>query len=575
MKNLFILLSLFLFITCSQAVDNSRPKVELSNKNLISGERVFFKSLDKKVKDLECNLINRSNNTIIENYTLLKNNDDFIINRFLNVELDHYEKYKFSCIINDNHIQEININIEPSIIIKSFCHTESCDSISGNVLNLVKNKISINIFKLASYKVKYSIITPYNSYEIDHEFNSPVNNDYLDNVVLDKIPEDISFYLAILKIHAYDNEGNSAETELPFKVVRPLEVKHFGKYELAEVYDPIPVTGCIPGSIGNNVQYSESTSETRQNNLSVTYNKNWSDSFTSSSSVTSSEGVSVGQTDSTVLSSSINNSETQSESYSDTTSQGESNNITFNSSDGENWSWSLDESETNTDGMSQTDSSNTGVTGSTTVGVSGEGSLPFLAKASGKVEVSAGVSRNWGNTNTESSSESNSSSRGYSTGGLSQNGKSFGSVQNDSSSHSLSGSYVLSSSVSSLISESSSLSSSRVWNMSESLISGKVITEGNSESISKTLVSSESSSTTFSYSAYIPRGRYGIFFRQTSRYVTLSEIISYTLDGFPIHAGFIMMNSWSWAPELSIGNSCEEALISNLPQPECLITPCN
>ena len=110
--------------------------------------------------------------------------------------------------------------------------------------------------------------------------------------------------------------------------------------------------------------------------------------------------------------------------------------------------------------------------------------------------------------------------------------------------------------------------------MSESLSSGKVVTEGSGESISQTIVNSSSSSTTFSYSGYIPRGRYGIFFRQTSRYIKLSEIITYDINGFASHAGFIMMNSWAWAPELSVATSCEEAMQSTLPLPECLIPPC-
>lgn len=110
--------------------------------------------------------------------------------------------------------------------------------------------------------------------------------------------------------------------------------------------------------------------------------------------------------------------------------------------------------------------------------------------------------------------------------------------------------------------------------MTESINSGKVVTEGNGESISQTIVNSSSSSTTFSYSGYIPRGRFGIFFRQTSRYVKLSEIITYDINGFAQHAGFIMMNTWAWAPELSVSNTCEDAMTSSLPIAECLIPPC-
>ena len=59
-----------------------------------------------------------------------------------------------------------------------------------------------------------------------------------------------------------------------------------------------------------------------------------------------------------------------------------------------------------------------------------------------------------------------------------------------------------------------------------------------------------------------------------SDWTRLSEIITYDLNGFPSHAGYISMSSWSWAPSLSIGESCRE-----IPQPQmepatCYIPPC-
>ena len=110
--------------------------------------------------------------------------------------------------------------------------------------------------------------------------------------------------------------------------------------------------------------------------------------------------------------------------------------------------------------------------------------------------------------------------------------------------------------------------------MSESVSSGKVVTEGSGESVAQTIVNSSSSTTTFSYAGYIPRGRLGVFFRQTSRYVKISEIITYSLNGYPQHAGYIMMNTWAWAPELSVAESCESAMTTSLPLNECLIPPC-
>ena len=572
----FILMFAFLYLGCSKGEVNSQISL-IGNNSVMSGEQFQISySTKKEYESVYAELVDNNDN-VVEMYGLQNFGKSYNISRIINspVSSNAYYILRFSFIDSNNTVfKDFPINIEPSVIITSMCHTNNCESLTGNILANVPNKLEIKTFKIPATKIVYEIKTPYDRYRFQHDFRSPVNYDYLENLILQDIPQNVGFYIASVNIRAYDVEGNYAETVLPFKVVRPVEVKHFGKYELAETYEPVPVTGCIPGTIGSNVQYSESESETRQNSVSININKSWSDSFSSSQSQSSSEGISVGETQTTVDSSSMSMSETQSESFSDTTSQGESNNITFNTSDGESWSWSLGESNSETQGQTQGQNTNTSVNGSTTVGVSGEGSLPFLAKASGKVEVSAGIARGWGETSSTASSETNSTNRGYSTAGSSQNGRSFGSVQNDTRSHSLSGSYVLSSSTSNSISESSSLSSGRVWNMSESISSGKVTTEGNSESIAQTIVNSSSSSTTFSYSGYIPRGRFGVFFRQTSRYVKLSEIITYDLNGYPQHAGFVMMNSWAWAPELSVKNSCEEAMTSSLPLPECLIPPC-
>lgn len=556
-------------------MQDSEIKVNLP-KTVVAGQNLRIDyNTSLKFKDVSLSLI--ENDKEVEFYGVQKFSNTYFVNRIINVTLNrnstYYLGFKFYT-ENNFEVKRIPLQIEPSIVIKSLCASDSCSVLTGNVIEGVGNTVNIEIFKLAATKIVYRVTSPYEDYEVENVYRTPVVNDWINNLRLKKVPDEVSSYIAVINIKAFDSEGLTAETSLPFKVVRPLEVKHYGKYELAEVYEPVPVTGCIPGTVGNNVQYSESQSETRQNSVSTTVSNDWTNSLSSNLSQTNSEGINVGETSSTVLSSSLQESETQSESLSNTYSTSESSNIQFSTTDGENWSWSLGESNSNTQGNSSTNNSNNTISGGVTTGFSGEGSLPFLAKASGKVEVSAGVSRSWGESNTQSESNTQTDSRGYSTGGSSQSGKSYGSVQNEVRGHALSGAYVLSSSSSSSVSESTSLSSGRVWNMSESLSSGKVITEGNSESLSQTIVTSESSTTTFSYSGYIPRGRFGMFHRQTSRYVKLSEIISYDLNGYPSHVGFIMMNTWAWAPDLSIGNSCDEVLNSSLPEAECLIPPC-
>ena len=565
-----------LLLSCANNNEKPSPSV-FTQKKYTAGQNIKINyTKDLNYKSVKTFLISEDNETI-ESYGRQEYNSSFIISRFLNKKVDFQKKYFFVLDFeNEEMLDQVitPVSIDASVIVNSFCASLECKSNSGNVVQEVYNKISIELFKIAAVKVDYTVVTPYESFSFTHNFSSPTDVDWLDGVVLKEVPEELTSYVATLHVKAYDINNNFAETYLPFRVVRPIEVKHFGKYELAETYEPVPVTGCIPGTIGNNVQYSESESETRQNSVGITLSRNWSNSDSTSVNSTQMEGITISETEDTVVSSSLSESETVSESETNSFSNSESANISFSSTDGENWSWSLGEAETQGTSNSSTSSSNTGVNGSVTTGFSGEGSLPFLAKASGKVEVSAGVSQGWGSSDTNSSSSSDTTSRGYTTGGSAQNSASYGSVSNDARSHSLSGSYVLSSSTSNTITEANGKSSGRVWNMSESIGSGRVVTEGNSENISETIVTSNSSSTTFSYSAYIPRGRYGVFYRQTSRYVKLSEIITYDMDGFPSHAGFIQMNSWAWAPELSIGEDCLNMPEPNLPQATCFISPC-
>ena len=577
LDKVFCFLIVLLLNCCSNADLKEKIELEVEKSQITSGQSFkvsYTKNLDYKT--VRAFLISNKEE-IIESYGIQEYKNSFIVNRFLNKQIDFQKNYFIVLDFeNENNLTQamLPIQIGPSVIIDSFCASLDCKSNSGNVVQEVYNRINISLFKIAAVKVDYTVVTPYESFSFTHNFSSPTDVDWLEGVVLKEVPEELSSYVATLHVKAHDINNNFAETYLPFRVVRPIEVKHFGKYELAETYEPVPVTGCIPGTIGNNVQYSESESETRQNSVGITLSRNWSNSDSTSVNSTQMEGISISETEDTVVSSSLSESETVSESESNSFSNSESANISFSSSDGENWSWSLGEAETQGTSNSSTSSSNTSVNGSVTTGFSGEGSLPFLAKASGKVEVSAGVSQGWGSSDTNGSSSSDTTSRGYTTGGSAQNSASYGSVSNDARSHSLSGSYVLSSSTSNTITEANGKSSGRVWNMSESISSGRVVTEGNSENISETIVTSNSSSTTFSYSAYIPRGRYGVFYRQTSRYVKLSEIITYDLDGFPSHAGFIQMNSWAWAPELSIGEDCLNMPEPNLPQATCFITPC-
>jgi hypothetical protein len=575
---LHILILIFFLVSCNNDSAFIPKNFQLSKDNITSGETLVISyNKDFNFNRVKTYLVD-SEEDIIDSYGIQENTGTFKINRFLNNEIksinnNHFIKMVFET-ESDFMSYTFPININNSLIIKSLCSDIDCDILSGNIIEEVPNTLKVHVAGIRAIKYTYYISILNNVYSIVHEYDLPINSDILENIVMNKVPKELSSYIIAIRVVAEDINGEFVESAIPIRVVRPLEVKHYGKHELAEVYEPVPVSGCIIGSLGNNVNYSESSTETRQSSLNIVISKSWSDSNSKNINASESEGLSIGETQSVVNSSSLSTSETNSENetYSNSTSDHES--INFSSTDGENWSWSLNESNTQGNSTSNSNGNTIGGNASVSVGASGEGSLPFLAKVSGSIETTVGVSGS--NTNTETNAESNSQTNGrvYTTSGVRNESASYGTAQNITNSSSLSGSYAVSRSNSNSLSQGNTDSSTRVWNMSNSISNGKVVTIGDSESISQTIFESSSSTTTFSYSGFIPRGRSGLFYRQTSRWTKLSEIVSYDINGIPYHAGYITMNTWSWAPELALGNSCKEVPQPKMEPATCYIQPC-
>jgi hypothetical protein len=256
--------------------------------------------------------------------------------------------------------------------------------------------------------------------------------------------------------------------------------------------------------------------------------------------------------------------------------QSEANNVNFSESDGESWGWSLREGESNTeyaDSMSDIYGSGSW---RTTVSASAEGSVPFLAKASGKVTTSAGVKVGGRTGDTMGMSVSTNAERGYSTSGSSNESRSFGSSTTESRGQSVNNSYALSSNSSQSLSDSESLTSNRTWNLSESESANEVVSESETVAQNLTMTSSNQDSITQSFSGFIPRGQFGIFYRQTTRWVRSAEVRTYNQCGIAQHVGELQFNEFTWAPDLAVASSCDDRPPpANLPEKACILPPCN
>ena len=562
-KRLIILGMSLLLLSCA----------DVNNKNLnndIFKEAVIGETLD--VNNSTSGVVYDENYNVLHEYALI--NPEIGITRFLDGNIKVSNKVILELKRDDEDSITQFITIEPSIQINYLCASKDCISNTGNIVEGIVNKLKITSINTSFNKIVYKITGP--GEEVltkEINFDSYTNFDET-QFSMHNVPVEYSSYYGIIQIQIFKDSIMTAETIYPVRVVRPLEIKHYGKYELAEVLDPVPVTGCIPGSLGTRVNYSESVSETRQNNVTISLSKSWSNSISNNIDYGSSTGISISETENIQLSSSQTDSQTVQESETLINSNTENSYFDFSSSDGENWSWSFNEGNSSTTSSTEGNSNNTGINGSITTGTSVEGSIPILGKASGKVELSAGASYNYVSSNSETNTESTNNSKGYVSTTSSNTGKSFGSSNTISNGSSLSGSYAFSTQSSNTISEGESKTSGRIWNMSENISTGNVVSQDDQESVSETIVSSSSSTTTFNFSGYIPPNRSGIFYRQTSRYTKLSEIITYTIDGIPIHSGYLSMNTWVWAPDLALGETCENIPPSKFQSKTCYIPPC-
>lgn len=77
-------------------------------------------------------------------------------------------------------------------------------------------------------------------------------------------------YDAAMTVVAIDSRGQTARRTIPLRVWSPVEVDYDGRAEVVRSFDPVPVSGCLPGGpIGLDVSYTEQSTQTLNRAFSV------------------------------------------------------------------------------------------------------------------------------------------------------------------------------------------------------------------------------------------------------------------------------------------------------------------
>ncbi|MCB9537747.1 MAG: hypothetical protein H6704_15960 [Myxococcales bacterium] len=479
---------------------------------------------------------------------------------------------------------KVSLGVGPSLVIEAFEPFEAeCGAPALRALAGIPYRFRVRAAGIKPTKFYFQLNNVNGAdgtHEITHDFGrgNPVAFDEIgvdQPILFNPVPDDAQFYVTAIRAIAEDDEGNAVETALPMTVHRPVEVVYQGTYELAERYEPQPVSGCIPGSTRSVVEYQETRTETRQQSVSVTVATNWSRARGREVSQNLLEGVQMGESRSRTLGEYDSEAEAIEEGYGISYGQSTANNVNLSVTDGESWAWNMSEGETNEEYSSRMNMIFGEGSLSGTVGVSAEGSVPGFAKVSGSVETTAGVTAGASTAGTRGNRNAVTTNRGYGAGGSRSETRAFGSTLAEERSQSLSGNYALTSQRSRSREDTETRERSRVWSFSDGLAQSETVSVGQSAAEEQTWVDSESIAVSQGFVGTIPRSRVGIFYRQTTRWVRRAEVRTFDLCGVASHAGELQFNEWTWAPDLAIGESCEVVPPAPaLPPAKCFIPPC-
>jgi len=332
-----------------------------------------------------------------------------------------------------------------------------------------------------------------------------------DAFVLPPVPIDIPNYGVVMAIVAHDDQGHSVSTTFGMTAHNPIEIFYDGRYELAQIYPAKPVSGCMPGG---------------QQGRAVTYSESQMESRQRQLSVTMSK---------TFLRSEENNWST---SDGKTVTHGTTNTDGYSRSHTDSNSFTFTKTHEDTSGVQFMYSS-----GNTVVGKAGVSFKVFGIGA----DAGGEYQHRWDKSQTSSSSSSN----GWSSANTS------GSSDTSEVNHSTA------------TTDSTAVSQTNTKGGSESQQAG----EGEAVQNMWTVTSQQTIDRGFA--GMVVANTQGVFYRQMARYTQKAFVVVYDKCGAGDVVGDVTLQDYVWAPDLALGDKCPPLPVSNFPEPQCRLPPCD
>lgn len=102
------------------------------------------------------------------------------------------------------------------------------------------------------------------------------------------------------------------------------------------------------------------------------------------------------------------------------------------------------------------------------------------------------------------------------------------------------------------------------------------LAESMGEAFTETWTVTTATSEALNFRTFLLPNHFGVFYRQTTRLVSRGQIIAMDLCGNETVVGEIILNDYTWAPDLAMSTAeCPPFPESQLPEAQCIIPPCD
>lgn len=195
------------------------------------------------------------------------------------------------------------LKVQPSIVVGEFQpEGATCAIVSKTILNQIPYRLQVEAVGFEPTRFTY-VFSPglvpeddetgsLGEHVIVHDGSAAVDELRQDELIrFAEVPVGLVAYRGSISIRADARNGAAHELALKLTVRRPMEIAFNQAVHAVEIFDPAPVSGCIPGGMnGRMVNYSESQTETRERSLQLGWQQDWMSSYTEGHSENYTEG---------------------------------------------------------------------------------------------------------------------------------------------------------------------------------------------------------------------------------------------------------------------------------------------